>query len=147
MPRFVYVVRNDVADPRARACPAQRPWCIEPDQVQLRRQLDFFEHWPDAAVVFDHTNDFPLAYTGWNVHIDRRQPAKAKIEWDGWIPRLTIAAKLAMTGFQPGGTGRTFAYEIERAVRLIETACGASGGDREATPWQSRAWMGACRPR
>lgn len=101
MPRFVYVVRNDVADPGS-SVPGAPKRVVYSSRIRskLRRQLEFFEHWPDAAIVFDHTNDFPLVYTGWNIHIDRRQPARAQIEWDGWIPRLTIAAKLAMTGFR-----------------------------------------------
>lgn len=101
MPRFVYVVRNDVADSGA-SVPGAPERVVYSSRIRskLRRQLEFFEHWPDAAVVFDHTNDFPLAYTGWNVHIDRRQPARAQIEWDGWISRFAIGAKLAMTGLR-----------------------------------------------
>lgn len=101
MPRFVYVVRNDVPDPGAAAAGAT-PRVVYSSRwrSKLRRQLALLDQWPDAAVVFDQTNDFPLLYSCWNIHIDRRQASRAQVEWGGLMERITIGAKLARTAFR-----------------------------------------------
>ncbi|MBL8760771.1 MAG: glycosyltransferase family 2 protein [Phycisphaerae bacterium] len=101
MPRFVYVVRNDAPDPGAAGAGApERVVYSTRWRSKVRRQLEFFEQWPDAVVVFDQTNDFPLLYSCPNIHIDRRQATKAQIEWGGWLPRIVIGAKLLRTAWR-----------------------------------------------
>lgn len=98
MPRFLYAVRNDAHDPGAGAPGAPRRVVYSGRwRSRLRRQISLIDQMPDACVVFDQTNDFPLLYSGWNIHVDRRQPGKAQIEWGGWLPRVTIGVKLAIT--------------------------------------------------
>ncbi len=101
MPRFVYVVRNDVHDPGAAGGGApERVVYSTRVRSKLRRQLAFIDRWPDACVVFDQTNDFPLIHSCWNIHVDRRQASRAQVEWGGWMPRIAIGARLVRTAWR-----------------------------------------------
>ncbi len=83
MPRWVYIVRNDVADPGRQPGLPQRVVYSTRLRSKIRRQLGWLLSGPTATVVFDQACDFPLLRGEYNVHVDRRQPAKAQIERAG----------------------------------------------------------------
>ncbi len=82
-PAWVYVVRNDVPDPGSQPGLPRRVLYSGRVRSKLRRQFEWLVKGPTAVVVFDQACDFPLLRGRYNVHIDRRQPAKAQIERAG----------------------------------------------------------------
>ncbi|MCG3124793.1 MAG: hypothetical protein GIKADHBN_03280 [Phycisphaerales bacterium] len=87
-PTWIYIVRNDVQDPSSQPGLPERVVYSTRLRSKIRRQLRWLLRGPTALVVFDQACDFPLLTGGFNVHVDRRQPAKAQIEAAG--PRRTF---------------------------------------------------------
>lgn len=82
-PRFVEVVRNTV--PGAHEPPPQgveRVVYSTRKRSRLRRAAQIARARPDAAVVFEQVNDFPLLTGGRNIHIDPKSPGTCQIERD-----------------------------------------------------------------
>jgi len=81
-PRWVEIVRNDVP-----GAESERPTGVARRVVyagrflsRMKRQKSFVFDRPDALVVFDQGNDFPLLRARFNVHVDHRQAGKCQIE-------------------------------------------------------------------
>ncbi|MGD1917248.1 MAG: glycosyltransferase family 2 protein [Phycisphaerales bacterium] len=55
---------------------------------------------PDACIVFDSHNDFPLLRCPPTIHIDRRTPDQCQIERDGIRGRLAFFARWTATAFR-----------------------------------------------
>ena len=77
-PRWVEVVRNDVpgAEGVVPVGVARRVVYAGRFLSRMKRQRSFVLDRPDAVVVFDQDNDFPVMRARFNVHVDRRQAAK-----------------------------------------------------------------------
>lgn len=84
-PRWVEIVRNDVpgAEGPVPGGVAGRVVYAGRWLSRLRRQAGLLFNRPDAVVVFDQNNDFPLLRARYNVHVDRRQAAKCQVEAGG----------------------------------------------------------------
>lgn len=83
LPRFVEIVRNTV--PGAEATPPagvervvySRRW-----RSRIRRNLGLTSRRPDAAVVFEQVNDFPLLFGRRNFHVDPKRLDRCQVEKD-----------------------------------------------------------------
>lgn len=89
-PRWIYMVRNDVPDPRpagggtANASTLPDRITFEPNRKsKWRVQKPFLRTPPTAVVIFDQHNDFPLLHSRYNIHIERRRPDMCQPERDG----------------------------------------------------------------
>jgi hypothetical protein len=100
-PRWVYCIRNNVAELEEDARPAPPPaariiyggrW-----PSRLRRQFTLWHYRPAAVIVFDQTNDFPALAGGWNVHTDLRSPLMGQLERDGVRRRARFLFKWCAT--------------------------------------------------
>ncbi len=99
LPRFVYMVRDDVPDPPP-AAPGPRPerLVFSPNRKsKWRAQKPLLRDPPEAVLMFDQHNDFPLIRSRANIHIDRRRPAEAQVEADGLGLRWAFLRKWAAT--------------------------------------------------
>jgi GT2 family glycosyltransferase len=103
-PRWRYMVRNSVRDPSPRHASALEPARLPPRWVyssrlrsRLYRQLPLLLRPPRAVVVFDQTCDVPVLRGGWNVHVERGEPGRARLERDGPVPRLLLLARWGPT--------------------------------------------------
>ena len=93
-PMFVEIVRNTV--PGAHEAPApgvERVVYSARKRSRLRRAGGLISRRPDAAVLFDQGNDFPLPFGRLNVHIDTKSMDKCQVERDtlGGRSRFTLA--------------------------------------------------------
>lgn len=84
-PGWFEIVRNDVPDAESAPPSGVRGRAVYSGRwlSRMRRQARFLFNQPDAVVVFDQTNDFPLIRGRFNVHIDRRQASKCQLERGG----------------------------------------------------------------
>lgn len=97
-PSYVEIVRNDTPGAESKPDPAVRRVVYSSRRrSRFRRQLTFLARAPDAVVVYEQDNDFPLVASGLNIHIDRRQPDKCQIEPDGPVHRLVFLARWFLT--------------------------------------------------
>lgn len=94
-PRWIEIVRNDVpgAESELPIGVSRRVVYARRLLSRLRRQVGLLLNAPDAAVVFDQDNDFPLARAPLNIHVDRRQPTKCQIESGGLAAMLSFLAR------------------------------------------------------
>jgi hypothetical protein len=102
MPRITYVVRSGVPDPGA-AADATWPGRtgFEPNRAsKWRTNRPFLKDPPDAAVIFDQHNDFPLIRSRGTIHIDRRRAGVAQYEPDGLRLRAAFLARWAGTALR-----------------------------------------------
>ncbi len=96
LPRLVYIVRDGVPDKAvgiASARPHPRPERIRfvPNRrSKWRGNRPYLRKPPDAVVIFDQHNDFPMIRSRANIHIDRRRAGLAQVERDGIGPRLAF---------------------------------------------------------
>ena len=127
-PGFVEIVRNDVPGAEEPPPPGvarvvySRKW-----RSRLRRHLALLAHRPDAAVVFDQTNDFPLLFGGWNVHIDTKSLEHCRVEREGLGPRTRFTWAWLRT------CARCVAYAARvRPFRSPEKYGGFPGGEKTA---------------
>src|SRR5690606_20849030 len=102
LPRLVYMVREGVPDSAGGASwiPSAAPERIvfQANRAsKWRANRPFLRRPPDAVVVFDQHNDFPLIRSRGNIHIDRRRAGVAQYERDGIRLRLAIAMKWLWT--------------------------------------------------
>ena len=97
-PRWTYVVAPGVHDPSAHLSHQPRRIRFQPNRKsKWRAQRDYLRTAPDAAVVFDQSNDFPLVRSRWNIHVDRRRPEHAQAEPDGLLLRARFLARWLAT--------------------------------------------------
>lgn len=82
-PEWSYVVRNDVRDVGRQPGLPERIIYSHRLRSKIRRQLGWLFSPPTSVVIFDQACDFPLLRGRFDVHIDRRQPTKARIEPSG----------------------------------------------------------------
>jgi GT2 family glycosyltransferase len=95
-PRWIDIARNQVHP--SEECPPDERIVYSPRlRSRLWRQLPLLRRPPDAVVIFDQTNDFPLLRGGRNVHIDLKWPDKAQVERDGIGPRVAFLARWVPT--------------------------------------------------
>lgn len=83
VPAFLEIVRNTV--PGAEAAPpagVERVVYAGNWKSRVRRNLDLLGARPDAAVVFEQVNDFPLLFGRRNVHIDPKDLLTCQVEKD-----------------------------------------------------------------
>lgn len=100
-PRWIEVVRNDVPGAETGApTGVDRVVYSHRWRSRLRRQLGFLLSPPEAVVVFDQTNDFPMLSGGSNLHIDRKAPLMVQVEEDGLGPRLEFLSRWLGTRFR-----------------------------------------------
>lgn len=102
LPRLVYMVREGVPDSAGGASwiPSAAPERIvfQANRAsKWRANRPFLRRPPDAVVVFDQHNDFPLIRSRGNIHIDRRRAGVAQYERDGIRLRLAFAMKWLWT--------------------------------------------------
>lgn len=90
-PTWLTIARNDVDDPR-------------PDggaivygkhmKSRLKKQLWLLGARPDAVVVFDQINDFPVLFGARHtLHMDHRKVEQAQLESEGWGRRIRFAVR------------------------------------------------------
>lgn len=96
MPRIVYIARNDVPDPGGREWP-ERVTFAPRRLSKCRVNARFLLSPPDATVIFDQHNDFPLLRSRANIHIDRRRAGVAQQEPDGVLRRAAFLARWSVT--------------------------------------------------
>jgi hypothetical protein len=88
-PRWAYMVGPGVQDAESwRPHQPRRIRFVPNRKSKWHAQRDYLRTPPDAVVVFDQHNDFPLIRSRWNIHIDRRKPAPAPAEPDALTVRL-----------------------------------------------------------
>lgn len=119
-PRWTYLVRDGVPDPNGGAHPEHRPARIvfNPNRrSKWRVQRAWLRRPPDAVVVFDQHNDFPLIRSRWNIHVDRRRPGEGQAERDGLRPRLKFFVRWCVTALRSAWHG----------LRVKPAAPGAGG--------------------
>jgi hypothetical protein len=101
MPRFIYMVRDTVKD-----TPAEEPERqVRPERIvfspnrssKWRSQRAMLGAPPEAVLIFDQHNDFPLIRSRGNIHLDRRRPGMAQVERDGLGLRLAFLRRWAAT--------------------------------------------------
>jgi GT2 family glycosyltransferase len=122
LPRLVYMVREGVPDPAVGGSivhphPHPRRIVFAPNRgSKWRANRPFLRRPPDAVVIFDQHNDFPLLRSRANIHIDRRRPGLAQCEPDGlgrraaflwrWLRTAARCAAYAVTVKPYVRTGR-----------------------------------------
>jgi GT2 family glycosyltransferase len=90
-PEWVPILRNDVIGPSS---PLTDAIIYGPRRrSRLKKQWWALKRRPRAVVVFDNINDFPLLFGRWNLHIDKKKPAEAYVERDGWGPRAAYVLR------------------------------------------------------
>lgn len=98
VPRFVEIVRNTV--PGAEGAPpagVERVVYAGNWKSRVRRNLDLLGKRPDAAVVFEQLNDFPLLFGKHNVHMDPKDLAQCQIESDRPLARTAFVGRWLAT--------------------------------------------------
>lgn len=131
LPRFVYIIRNDIPDPAAQL---HDPFnaLVQPERIiyshrwqsKLYRQKDMVFDPPRAVVIWDQVNDFPLLRGDYNVHIDRKAITRAQIERGGQFAKLKKAVKIGLT------LVRAAAYSFVRPFVVNTSRFGSSGEGR-----------------
>lgn len=115
-PSFVEVVRNTVPGAHDEAPAGVDRVVYAPRWAsRVRRMAGLVRRRPDAAVVFDQTNDFPLVFGRVNVHIDSKALGECRVE------RVTPGARLKFLGAWVRTAGRCAVYVLRlRAFRSGE---------------------------
>lgn len=104
-PAWVEVVRDGLPEPApdsGAAVPAQRVIFGHTLKSRIFRQKSLIANRPRAVVVFDQTNDMPLAVGRWNVHVDMKKPTSAQLERDGIPARAKFLARWAKSLWRCG---------------------------------------------
>jgi hypothetical protein len=102
LPRWIYLVRSGVTDEFGRGMEDAPgvPHRIRFDPNRKSKwdaQRGFLREPPTAVVIFDQSNECPMVRSRVNIHIDRRRPAQAQVERDGFMPRLAFLARWLIT--------------------------------------------------
>lgn len=101
VPRWIYMVRECVPDNvlREQRCgPVAERIVFSPNRTsKWRSQKALLRNPPEAVVVFDQHNDFPLIRSRANIHIDRRRAGVAQYERDGIGLRAAFLWRWAKT--------------------------------------------------
>ncbi|VAX41265.1 hypothetical protein MNBD_PLANCTO03-442 [hydrothermal vent metagenome] len=93
VPKFVEIVRNDVPGAETEPPPGvERVVYSSRKRSRLRRMLSLLGARPDAAIVFEQVNDFPLIFGKWNIHIDPKTLERCQVE------QATIGTRLLFVG-------------------------------------------------
>jgi GT2 family glycosyltransferase len=103
-PRWIYMVREDVphrpgaggGTMNATAAPAQIVF-ERNRKSKLRMQRGLLLRPPDAVVIFDQNNEFPLLHSRLNIHLDGARPSLAQVERDGPLLRARFLLRLSWT--------------------------------------------------
>ena len=93
-PKFVEVVSPDVRDAGEPGMGVVRVECGTGRWPRVWRAVRMVFSAPDAAVVFDNTNDFPLMRCPVTIHVDSRDPERALAEPDTLAGRASFLARL-----------------------------------------------------
>lgn len=108
-PRFVEIVRNDVPGAHNEPPAGVRRIVYDSRRMSrlLRRPAELLIHRPDAAVVFEQVNDFPLPTGRYNIHIDPKTLSNdsigaCQIERDSLGLKLGFAWRWLITAFRCG---------------------------------------------
>jgi GT2 family glycosyltransferase len=89
VPTFVEIVRNDVPGAEAEPPPGvERVLYSSRNRSKARRLAGLIGARPDAALVFEQVNDFPLCFGRWNIHIDPKSLGRCQVERDTLGSRL-----------------------------------------------------------
>lgn len=99
-PRWTYMVQSGVPDPWRSGGVSVQPARVVFDpnrRSKWRAQRAYLRRPPDAVVVFDQHNDFPLIRSRWNIHVDRRRPDSAQAERDGLGRRAAFFGRWVWT--------------------------------------------------
>ncbi|UYV11604.1 MAG: glycosyltransferase family 2 protein [Phycisphaera sp.] len=88
-PRPRFITRNDAGTGDITYAPSTRS--------RLRRQLPLLTNAPDACVVLNNTNDFPLLRCPTTLHIDHRDPNRCQVEHDSLGCRLAFFCRWSAT--------------------------------------------------
>lgn len=88
-PIFVTIVRHDAGAGDVTYAPTTRS--------RISRQLPFLTNPPDACVVLNNTNDFPLARCAVTLHVDHRDPERCQAEHDRIPSRVAFLARWSTT--------------------------------------------------
>ncbi len=88
-PIFVNVTRSDAGSGDVTYAPTMRS--------RIYRQLPLLTNPPDACVVLNNTNDFPLARCPVTLHVDHRNPDQCQAEHDRVASRLVFLARWSTT--------------------------------------------------
>lgn len=88
-PIFVTITRNDAGSGDVTYAPTTRS--------RIYRQLPFLTNPPEACIVLNNTNDFPLARCPVTLHVDHRTPERCQAEHDRVLSRITFLARWSTT--------------------------------------------------
>ncbi|MFI4916563.1 MAG: glycosyltransferase family 2 protein [Phycisphaerales bacterium JB060] len=88
-PIFVTISRNDAGPGDVVYAPRTRS--------RLYRQIPLLTNPPDACVVLNNTNDFPLLRCPTTLHVDHRKPEACQVERDDVPSRLAFLARWTAT--------------------------------------------------
>ncbi len=104
-PEWFYMTRDHVPDPIADGGVGglSRPARVvfEPNRgSKWNAQKGFLKKPPTAVIVFEQSNDLPMIRGRCNIHIDRRRPGLAQMEWDGWPVRAAFLRRWAVTALK-----------------------------------------------
>jgi len=81
-PISITIARNDVGDSDVAYAPSTKS--------RIYRQLPLLTNPPDACVVLNNTNDFPLLRCPVTLHVDHRDPDLCQVEHDSLARRLVF---------------------------------------------------------
>lgn len=88
-PTPLSITRNDAGTGDITYAPSTRS--------RLRRQFPLLTNPPDACVVLNNTNDFPLLRCPTTLHIDHRNPDQCQVEHDSPMHRLAFLCRWSAT--------------------------------------------------
>lgn len=88
-PGPLLITRNDAGKGDITYAPSTRS--------RLRRQLPLLTNPPDACVVLNNTNDFPLLRCPTTLHVDHRTPDRCQVEHDSPAQRLAFLCRWSAT--------------------------------------------------
>jgi GT2 family glycosyltransferase len=105
-PEWVYMVRDGVPDLERGEGPLDEPG--RPRRIvfeanrgsKWRAQKEFLREPPTVTLLFEQSNEMPMIRSRCNLHLDRRRPGMAQMEWDGWRPRMAYLARWAVTALR-----------------------------------------------
>jgi hypothetical protein len=101
-PRWIYMIREGVpVAARDGGFPEPERVLFEPNRdSKWRAQKGFLKQPPTAVIVFEQSNELPMVRGRCNIHVDRRRPGMAQMEWDGWGPRLSFLRRWTGTALR-----------------------------------------------
>ncbi len=105
VPKFVEIVRNDVPGAETEPPPGiERVVYSSRKRSRIRRMVSLLGSRPDAAIVFEQVNDFPLVFGKWNIHIDPKALERCQVE------QATIGTRVLFVGSWLRTVARCAAY-------------------------------------